>query len=77
MHYYYPISPIKIALRIRSNLRFNIGHPERQVCQLLKRGADKSLKNVDGVTPLEIAIEGKHADIVTLKKKDFEEICVL
>lgn len=37
-----------------------------QVCQLLKRGADKSLKNADGVTPLEIAVEGKHADIVTL-----------
>ncbi|CAI4227051.1 unnamed protein product [Auanema sp. JU1783] len=37
-----------------------------QVCQLLKRGADKDLKNADGVTPLDIAIEGKHADIVTL-----------
>ncbi|EYB84533.1 hypothetical protein Y032_0314g2218 [Ancylostoma ceylanicum] len=37
-----------------------------QVCQLLKRGADKSLKNADGVTPLEIAVDGKHADIVTL-----------
>ncbi|KAE9416341.1 hypothetical protein Angca_006491, partial [Angiostrongylus cantonensis] len=37
-----------------------------QVCQLLKRGADKSLKNADGVTPLEIAVERKHADIVTL-----------
>ncbi|CAD6195839.1 unnamed protein product [Caenorhabditis auriculariae] len=37
-----------------------------QVCQLLKRGADKNLKNVDGKTPLDIAMEGKHADIVTL-----------
>ncbi|VDO52410.1 unnamed protein product [Haemonchus placei] len=45
------------------NLMLN---PFRQVCQLLKRGADKSLKNADGVTPLEIAVEGKHADIVTL-----------
>lgn len=38
----------------------------RQICQLLKRGADKSAVNSKGETPLDIAVEGKHADIVTL-----------
>ncbi len=38
----------------------------RQVCQLLKRGAHKDLKNQSGLTPLDLAVEGKFADIVTL-----------
>ncbi|VDN02897.1 unnamed protein product [Thelazia callipaeda] len=36
------------------------------VCQLMKRGADQRLRNQSGETPLDLAIEGKHADIVTL-----------
>uniref|UniRef100_A0A8R1U223 GTP-ase activating protein for Arf containing protein n=1 Tax=Onchocerca volvulus TaxID=6282 RepID=A0A8R1U223_ONCVO len=36
------------------------------VCQLMKRGADQRLKNRLNETPLDLAIEGKHADIVTL-----------
>ncbi|CAG9532161.1 unnamed protein product [Cercopithifilaria johnstoni] len=36
------------------------------VCQLMKRGADQRLRNRLNETPLDLAIEGKHADIVTL-----------
>lgn len=36
------------------------------VCQLMKRGADQRLKNHRGETALDLAVEGKHADIVTL-----------
>uniref|UniRef100_A0A0M3JB94 ANK_REP_REGION domain-containing protein n=1 Tax=Anisakis simplex TaxID=6269 RepID=A0A0M3JB94_ANISI len=36
------------------------------VCQLMKRGADQHLKNSNGETALDLAVEGKHADIVTL-----------
>uniref|UniRef100_A0A915PJC6 PH domain-containing protein n=1 Tax=Setaria digitata TaxID=48799 RepID=A0A915PJC6_9BILA len=36
------------------------------VCQLMKRGADQHLRNRLNETPLDLAIEGKHADIVTL-----------
>lgn len=32
----------------------------------MKRGADQRLKNHDGETALDLAVEGKHADIVTL-----------
>lgn len=38
----------------------------RIVCQLVKRGADQRLRNRSGETPLDLAVEGKHADIVTL-----------
>ncbi|PAV62171.1 hypothetical protein WR25_16975 [Diploscapter pachys] len=37
-----------------------------QVCQLLKRFAKKDEINAEGKTPLDIAVERKHADIVTL-----------
>ncbi|PAV62480.1 hypothetical protein WR25_08593 [Diploscapter pachys] len=37
-----------------------------QVCQLLKRFAKKDEVNAEGKTPLDIAVERKHADIVTL-----------
>ncbi|MFH4975495.1 hypothetical protein AB6A40_002204 [Gnathostoma spinigerum] len=36
------------------------------VCQLLKRGADQRIKNHLGETALDVAVDGKHADIVTL-----------
>uniref|UniRef100_A0A9J2PL33 Uncharacterized protein n=1 Tax=Ascaris lumbricoides TaxID=6252 RepID=A0A9J2PL33_ASCLU len=36
------------------------------VCQLMKRGADQRLRNCNGETALDLAIEGTHADIVTL-----------
>ncbi|VDK29717.1 unnamed protein product [Gongylonema pulchrum] len=36
------------------------------VCQLIKRGANQHLRNRSGETPLDLAVEGKHADIVTL-----------
>lgn len=36
------------------------------VCQLMKRGADQRLRNRRGETALDLAVEGKHADIVTL-----------
>lgn len=32
----------------------------------MKRGADQRLRNRLNETPLDLAIEGKHADIVTL-----------
>lgn len=39
----------------------------REVYQLLKRNMnDQSLKNRNGHTPLDMAIEAQHADIVTL-----------
>ncbi|EJW85606.1 GTP-ase activating protein for Arf containing protein [Wuchereria bancrofti] len=38
------------------------------VCQLMKRGADQRLRNRLNETPLDLAIEGKHADIVTLSE---------
>lgn len=39
----------------------------REVYQLLKRNLDdQSLKNKDGHTPLDLAVEAQHADIVTL-----------
>ena len=38
----------------------------RIVCQLMKRGADQRLRNHRGESALELAVEGKHADIVTL-----------
>uniref|UniRef100_A0A158R4H7 Arf-GAP with coiled-coil, ANK repeat and PH domain-containing protein 2 n=1 Tax=Syphacia muris TaxID=451379 RepID=A0A158R4H7_9BILA len=41
------------------------GHP-LIVCQLMKRGADQRLKNRRGEVALDLAVEGKHADIVTL-----------
>nr|KAG5696283.1 hypothetical protein BaRGS_027893 [Batillaria attramentaria] len=37
-----------------------------QVCQFLKRGAAKDVKDVDGKDPLTIAVEAANADIVTL-----------
>jgi Arf-GAP/coiled-coil/ANK repeat/PH domain-containing protein len=37
-----------------------------EVYQLLKRNADKTLKNRAGHTPLDLAVEAQHADIVTL-----------
>lgn len=36
------------------------------VYNILKRNADKALKNNEGKTPLELAVEKCHADIVTL-----------
>lgn len=39
----------------------------REVYQLLKRNMDdQSLKNLNGQTPLDMAVEARHADIVTL-----------
>ncbi|KAK0413686.1 hypothetical protein QR680_006943 [Steinernema hermaphroditum] len=50
-------SPLHIAARKGHTLA---------VCQLMKRGADKHLKNHHGKIPLDLAVDGKYADIVTL-----------
>ena len=38
----------------------------RQVCLLLKRGADQTVKDLNGNDALTIAINNANADIVTL-----------
>jgi hypothetical protein len=38
----------------------------RQVCLLLKRGADQSCVDVDGRDALTVAVNNANADIVTL-----------
>ncbi|KAI1710012.1 ankyrin repeats (3 copies) domain-containing protein [Ditylenchus destructor] len=50
-------TPLHVAARIGQTI---------VVYQLLKKNSNKSLKNRNGQTPLDIAMEACHADIVTL-----------
>ncbi|MCP9264039.1 Arf-GAP with coiled-coil, ANK repeat and PH domain-containing protein 2 [Dirofilaria immitis] len=54
-------SSLNTALHIAASKAYTL-----IVCQLMKRGADQRLRNRLNETPLDLAIEGKHADIVTL-----------
>lgn len=36
------------------------------MCQLLRRGANQNELNGEGATPLQLAVDGVHADIVTI-----------
>ncbi|GMS84763.1 hypothetical protein PENTCL1PPCAC_6938 [Pristionchus entomophagus] len=43
-----------------------IGGMTLAVCQLLRRGANQNEENGSGLTPLQLAVDGVHADIVTI-----------
>uniref|UniRef100_A0A0K0EXH4 Centaurin beta 1A (projected from Caenorhabditis elegans ortholog cnt-1) n=1 Tax=Strongyloides venezuelensis TaxID=75913 RepID=A0A0K0EXH4_STRVS len=57
------------------NIAVTIGDP-LLVYQLIKRNADKSIKNKRGLTPLECAMENEHANVVVLfRLVDLKDEC--
>uniref|UniRef100_A0A0N4UAS0 Arf-GAP with coiled-coil, ANK repeat and PH domain-containing protein 2 n=1 Tax=Dracunculus medinensis TaxID=318479 RepID=A0A0N4UAS0_DRAME len=59
------VNALDASLNTPLHLASSLGHT-LIVCQLMKRGADQRLCNHAGETPLDVAVEKKHADIVTL-----------